>query len=91
MTEDLTFIFQKHTAADIAGGQSLYQQQERVSRSQTMSSMTLNTPLCYGDDAAVMVTDCATELLNGLIVSLCVCVCIYSPTANEQCLLEYLR
>lgn len=80
-TEHLTFIIsQKHTAADVAGGQSVYQQRERASRSQTMSSKTLHTPLCYGDDSAVMVTDCATELLTGLTVSLCVCVYVYSPT-----------
>lgn len=70
-TEQLTYIFQKHTAAVIAGGQSVYQQRERASRSQTM---TLHTPLCYGDAAAVMVTHCATELLNGLTVSLCLWV-----------------
>lgn len=43
-------------------------------------------PLCYGDDAAVVVTDRATGLLNGLAVSLCVGVYVCSPAANDWCL-----
>ena len=39
-----------------------------------MSSMTLHTAHCYGDDVTVMVTGGAPELLNGLSVSLCLCV-----------------
>lgn len=60
----------------------MYQQKEGRSWTGSKSSMTLHTFLCYGDAAAVMVTDWATELLNDPTVYLCACVCV--------CLLQVL-
>lgn len=72
------FIFQeKNTAADIAGGQSVYQQQERMSRSQTMSSMSLHTPhlwrWCgyYGYRLCYWITEWSHS------ISLCLCVHLF--------------